>query len=91
MAEPTSKTITKSPRATLTPSQLRTRARVETVIGLAAPFLDLVLAVGDRISRAAEPEDFEYYPVRAGELADRTDQADGSAAGTGTKRTKSDE
>jgi len=41
---------------------------METVIGLAAPFLDLVLAAGDRISRVAEPNDYEYYPVRAGEL-----------------------
>jgi hypothetical protein len=54
----------------LTPSQQRTRSRVEGVIGLAAPFLDLVLAVGDRISRVAEPRDYEYYPVRAGELDD---------------------
>jgi len=44
---------------------------VETVIGIAAPFLDLVLAVGDRISRIAEPQDYEFYPVRAGELAER--------------------
>ncbi|MEK6276480.1 MAG: hypothetical protein AABM29_00475 [Actinomycetota bacterium] len=56
------------PRASLTPAQQRTRERFEALIGVAAPFLDLVLAVGDRISRAAEPEDFEYYPVRAGEL-----------------------
>jgi len=55
------------PGATLTPGQQRTRARFETVIGAAAPFLDLVLAVGDRISRLAEPEDYEYYPVRSGE------------------------
>lgn len=55
-------------RVVLTPAQQRTRRRVETVIALAAPVLDLVLAVGDRISRLAEPEDFEYYPVRAGEL-----------------------
>ena len=41
---------------------------METVIGLAAPLLDLVLAAGDRISRIAEPNDYEYYPVRAGEL-----------------------
>jgi len=39
------------------------------VIGLAAPFLDLLLGVGDRISRIAEPQDYEYYPVRADELA----------------------
>ena len=43
---------------------------METVIGLAAPLLDLVLAAGDRISRVAEPNDYEYYPVRAGELRD---------------------
>jgi hypothetical protein len=41
------------------------------VIGLAAPLLDVVLAVGDRISRIAEPEDYEYYPVRTGELSKR--------------------
>lgn len=67
-------------KATLTPGQRRTRARVETVIGLAAPFLDLVLAVGDRISRLAEPEDYEYYPVRAGELAERS-MAEGASDG----------
>jgi hypothetical protein len=55
------------PRANLSPTQQRIRERIETMIGIAAPFLDLVLAVGDRISRAAEPEDYEYYPVRAGE------------------------
>lgn len=54
--------------ANLTPAQRRTRDRFETLIGVAAPFLDLVLAVGDRISRIAEPKDYEYYPVRAGEL-----------------------
>ena len=52
--------------APLTPEQRRTRERVETVIGLAAPFLNAVLAVGERISRIAEPEDSEYYPVRSG-------------------------
>lgn len=57
-----------SSRVALTPGQQRTRRRVEALIGLAAPFLDLVLAVGDRISRVAEPEDYEYYPVRAGRL-----------------------
>lgn len=55
-------------RHPLTPAQLRNRERVETLIGVAAPFLDLLLAVGDRISRIAEPQDYEYYPVRADEL-----------------------
>jgi hypothetical protein len=26
--------------------------------------LDLMLAVGDRVSRLIEPNDYEYYPVR---------------------------
>jgi hypothetical protein len=48
----------------LTPSQLRTRERVETVIRLTAPALDLVLAFGERLSRMVEPDDVEYYPPR---------------------------
>jgi hypothetical protein len=52
----------------LTPNQRRTRERVESLIGLAAPVLNLVLAAGDRISRVVEPEDSEYYPVRSGLL-----------------------
>jgi hypothetical protein len=51
--------------AALTPDQLRTRERFEALIRLAAPALDVVLAVGDRISRLVEPEDAEYYPPRA--------------------------
>ena len=52
--------------ADLTPQQTIWRDRVEGVIGLAAPALDLLLTVGDRISRIAEPTDHEYYPVRSG-------------------------
>ena len=50
----------------LTPSQQRLREQFEGLIGAAAPLLDLVLGVGDRISRVVEPEDHEYYPVRSG-------------------------
>lgn len=50
--------------APLTPSQLRNRERVEGLIRLAAPALDLVLAFGDRVSRIVEPRDVEYYPPR---------------------------
>ena len=50
--------------APLTPDQVRRRERVESLIRLAAPGLNLVLAVGERISRLAEPEDHEYYPPR---------------------------
>jgi len=52
----------------LTPAQRRRQGQVERLIGVAAPFLDLLLAVGDRVSRIAEPEDHEYYPVRADDL-----------------------
>jgi hypothetical protein len=56
----------------LTPSQLRTRNRVETAIRLMAPALDLVLAVGDRVSRIVERDDPEYYPPRVGRRSDGT-------------------
>lgn len=46
-----------------TPQQVRTRERFEALIGLAAPVLNLVLSAGERLSRAAGPED-EYYPIR---------------------------
>jgi hypothetical protein len=54
--------------AQLTAQQRRNRARVETLIRLMAPGLNLVLAVGERISRVVEPEDFEYYPPRIGQV-----------------------
>ena len=47
-----------------TPQQLQRRARFESLIGLAAPVLDLVLSFGDRVSRIVAPED-DYVPVRA--------------------------
>jgi len=50
--------------APLTPEQRRTRDRVETLIRLMAPGLNLVLAAGERISRIVEPDDYEYYPIR---------------------------
>jgi hypothetical protein len=49
----------------LTPDQRRTRDRVEGLIRLAAPALNLVLAAGERLSRIVEPDDPEYYPPRA--------------------------
>jgi hypothetical protein len=48
---------------------MRTRERVETLIGVVAPALTLLLAAGDRVSRLVQPEDHEYYPARA--LGDR--------------------
>jgi hypothetical protein len=52
--------------AELTPGQQRVREQVEGMIATASPILDLILGVGDRISRIVEPENHEYYPVRAG-------------------------
>jgi len=48
----------------VTPEQQRTRDRFESVIALAAPFLDLLLAAGERVSRIAGPED-DHIPIRA--------------------------
>jgi hypothetical protein len=45
------------------PRQQRARARIEAMVGLAAPFLDLLLAAGDRVSRIAGSED-DYVPIR---------------------------
>ena len=52
--------------ANMTPRQIAMRNRIEGLIGVAAPFLDVVLGVGERISRIAEPTDHEYYPIRPG-------------------------
>ena len=52
--------------ARLSPDQLRTRERIETMIRLMAPGLNLVLAAGERLSRVVEPEDLEYSPPRVG-------------------------
>ena len=48
----------------LTPGQVRTRERFESLIRLAAPGLNLVLAAGERLSRLVEPDDPDYYPPR---------------------------
>jgi hypothetical protein len=48
-----------------TPQQRIWRSRVEALIGMAAPALDLVLNVGDRVSRTLAPGDNDYYPIRA--------------------------
>jgi hypothetical protein len=53
-----------------TPSQLATRRRVESLIRLAAPALDLVLAVGDRVSRVAGRGELEPEPARRSLRAD---------------------
>jgi hypothetical protein len=47
-----------------TPTQQLRRRRIERLIGVAAPVFDLVLTVGDRVSRIVGPED-DYIPIRA--------------------------
>jgi hypothetical protein len=51
--------------AQLTPDQRRTRERFESLIRLAAPGLNVVLAAGERLSRLVEPDDPDYYPPRS--------------------------
>lgn len=48
----------------LTPDQLRRRDRVEGAIKLVAPALDLLLAVGDRVSRVVDRGPDEYQAPR---------------------------
>jgi hypothetical protein len=48
-----------------TPTQLAWRGRIEAVLRIAAPALDLVLAAGDRLSRIVEPEELEPPATRA--------------------------
>jgi len=64
--------------APLTPDELRTRERVEALIKVASPALNLVLAVGERVSRLVEPDDHEYYPPRASAPAAEAEQAPAS-------------
>jgi hypothetical protein len=42
----------------------RLRRRIETLIRLASPGLDLMLAVADRVSRVLERDDPDYVPAR---------------------------
>lgn len=56
--------------AELEPGQDRTKGWFDSAIGAASPLLDLVLALGERVSRMAEPTDYEYYPIRADERRD---------------------
>jgi hypothetical protein len=50
-----------------TPQQQHRRDQVEALLRLAAPFLDLVLATGERVSRVASRDDDHYAIPPAGE------------------------
>lgn len=49
-----------------TPSQLATRRRIERLIGMAAPILDLVLFAGHHVSRVAGRNQLDPEPARRG-------------------------
>ncbi len=49
-----------------TPEPQAPRSSLEGLIAFAAPFLDVLFGVGERISRIAEPTDHEYYPIQPG-------------------------
>lgn len=55
-----------------TPRQLANRRRVEAVIGLAAPALDVLLFAGDRLARVAGRNDVDPEPPRLGRRPART-------------------
>jgi hypothetical protein len=57
--------------APMTAGQLRTRRRVEGVIRLMSPMLDVLLAVVERVSKVVEPEDSDYYPPRVTRPSER--------------------
>jgi hypothetical protein len=47
-----------------TPAQLAWRGRIEALIGVAAPLLDVVLYAGDRLARVAGRDDIDPEPPR---------------------------
>jgi hypothetical protein len=56
-----------------TPTQLATRRRIEALIRLAAPVLDVVLYAGDRVSRVAGRNEIDPEPPRRiGDRSTRT-------------------
>lgn len=48
----------------ITPTQRLWRGRIEAVLGVVAPALDLLLAAGDRISRTVERDEVSGPPPR---------------------------
>ncbi len=64
----------------LTPEQRRRRDRVELLIRLMAPGLNLILGAGERLSRAVSRNDDEYYPVRRGSIDPELPPESGAAS-----------
>ena len=77
MQPPTSVSIHWRAMAALSPRELAMRERIEALIRVMEPCLDLVLAVGDRVSRLVDRDD-EWEPPR---LASSLTGRAGPAAG----------
>ena len=58
--------------ATMSPTQRAWRNRIETVLRISAPALDLLLAAGDRLSRTVERDDLDWVPPRRALSASET-------------------
>jgi hypothetical protein len=63
--------------ADLTPREIAIRERIEALIRVMAPCLDLLLAVGDRVSRLAERDDEWEAPPPGTALTGRAGPAAG--------------
>lgn len=81
-------TRTRLPRivAPPSPTQLAWRGRIEAGLRVAAPFLDLLLAAGDRVSRAVDRAGLETPPPpqRVESARPRASVGAGSSAQHGT-------
>jgi hypothetical protein len=60
--------IQSAPVAAPTPTQLAWRARIEAGLRIAAPFLDLLLAAGDRLSRAVDRDALDAPALARAEI-----------------------
>ena len=58
-AEATRRQVQSAAVAHLSPTQLAWRGRIEAVLRLAAPALDLLLAAGDRLSRVVDRDELD--------------------------------
>jgi hypothetical protein len=60
-----------------TPTQLAWRGRIEAVLRIAAPALDLLLAAGDRLSRVVERDELDPPPAARASFEQREQRAVG--------------
>ena len=67
--------------AQLSPTQAAWRGRIEAGIRIAEPFLDLLLAAGDRISRVVERDEIDQPPATR-VLEERRAQLSGGSEAT---------